>query len=243
MMIAVADKGIAIPLAFVLLAKQGNSNTLERTDLLEQVLKVIKPQQIKVLLADREFIGQDWFQFLIDKKVPFAIRVKKNGLLAGWIRLSFFFFELEPSQRKALKHRFVIYGCELAVAATHSVDSDRVIIVTNRKAIWALDQYVLRWEIESLFKALKSSGFKLEDSHLKDLERFCILIAIVSLSFLWTLKVGHWLHKRKPIRLKTHGRREKSFFRLGLDFIRRAITNLAFDSRPLNRAFKRLSCT
>ena len=45
LMVAVADEGIAIPLAFVLLEKRGNSNTLERTQLLEQVLEVIKPEQ------------------------------------------------------------------------------------------------------------------------------------------------------------------------------------------------------
>ena len=45
LMVAVADEGIAIPLAFVSLEKRGNSNTLERTQLLEQVLEVIKPEQ------------------------------------------------------------------------------------------------------------------------------------------------------------------------------------------------------
>ena len=243
LMVAVADEGIAIPLAFVLLEKRGSSNTLERTRLMEQVLKVIRPAQIEVLLADREFIGQDWFTFLSDKNIPFAIRIRENSLADEWFRLSAFFPHLKKAQKKCLHHRYKIYGCNLSVAATKSADNGLVIIVSNRKPAWALSTYAKRWQIESLFKALKSSGFGLEDTHLKDISRMTTLVAIVSLAFLWALKVGHWLHKQRPIRLKSHGRREKSMFRLGLDFIRRAVANLALDDRPLLSTFGLLSCT
>lgn len=243
LMIAVADDGIAIPIAFVLLGKTGNSNTLERTTLLEQVLKVIGSEQIEVLLADREFIGQAWFKFLDKHTIPFAIRIRENSLADEWFRLSHFFTKLNVSQTKQLQHRYKICGCNLAVAATKSPDKQLVIIVTNRKPTWALKIYAQRWHIESLFKALKSSGFKLEATHLTDTRRLSTLVAVVSLAFLWALKVGDWLHQQKPIRLKSHGRREKSRFRRGLDFIRRAITNLVLDRQPLDDAFRVLSCT
>lgn len=243
LMIAIADEGIAIPVAFVLLSKRGNSNTLERTTLLEQVLEVIKPERIEVLLADREFIGQDWFRFLIDQNIPFAIRIRENSLADNWFRLAAFFQQLEPLQTQSLRHRYTICGCELAVAATRSRDQHLVIIVTNRNPGKALSAYARRWQIESLFKALKSSGFNLEDTHLKDTERLSVLVAVVSLAFLWALKVGHWQHRLRPIRIKPHGRREVSIFRLGLDFIRRAITNLSLDSKLLHDAFRLLSCT
>ena len=105
------------------------------------------------------------------------------------------------------------------------------ILNVHPKASWALTAYAKRWEIESLFKALKSSGFNLEDTHLTDIDRISTLVAVVSLAFLWALKVGHWLHKKTPIRVLAHGRPAKSLFRLGLDFIRRAITNLTLDSK------------
>ena len=89
---------------------------------------------------------------------------------------------------------------------------------------------------------MKSSGFNLEDTHLKDTERLSALAAVVSLAFLWALRVGHWQHRVKPIRIKPHGRREVSVFRLGLDFIRRAIANLGLDTKPLDVALKLLSC-
>lgn len=242
LMVAVVDDGLAIPLAFALLDKAGNSNTLERTTLLEQVLEVLSPEQIDVLLADREFIGQAR-RFLTDQKIAFAIRIRENSLADEWFRLSCFFTTLDVAQLGQLRHRYKICGCELAVAATRSHDHQLVIIVTNCKPARALKLYALRWQIESLFKALKSSGFKLEATHLKDIDRLSTLVAIVSLAFLWALKVGHWRHQKQAIRRKSHGRREMSIFRLGLDFIRRAITNLALDKQPLDDAFRILSCT
>lgn len=243
LMVAVADDGLAIPLAFDLLNKAGNSNTLERTTLLEQVLQVIKAEQIEVLLADREFIGQAWFKFLCKQSIPFAIRIRENSLADEWFRLSCFFNTLGVADSKSLHHRYTICGSKLAVAATRSEDGQLVIIVSNRKPTWALKTYALRWQIESLFKALKSSGFKLEDTHLNDIDRLSTLVAVVSLAFFWALKVGHWLHQKQAIRLKSHGRRETSIFRLGFDFIRRAVTNLALDKQPLDATFRVLSCT
>ena len=243
LMLAVTDNGLAIPLAFVLLNKAGNCNTLERTTLLEQVLKVIAAQQIDVLLADREFIGQAWFSFLNDQNIPFAIRIRENSLADEWFRLAHFFTHLEVCKTKNLHHRYKICGCDLAVAATRSCDKQLVIIVSNRKATWALKIYALRWQIESLFKALKSSGFKLEDTHLTSTDKLTTLVAIVSLAFLWAMKVGDWLHQQQPIRLKSHGRREKSLFRLGFDFIRRAVTNFSLDKNLLHVTFSLLSCT
>lgn len=243
MMIAVVDAGVAIPLAFELLEKRGNSNTAERIDLLEQVLEVIEAKQITNFLGDREFIGQDWFAFLEEKNIPFAIRIKENNLVDQWFRLSMFFTKLEAGQKQYLHHRYTICGCQLSVAATRSSNNQLVIIVTNRKPSWALETYAQRWQIESLFKALKSSGFNLEDTHLKDIYKLDALIALVSLAFIWALKVGHSIHMKKPIRIKSHGRREKSIFRLGLDSISRAITNFTFQPKLLNDAFRLLSCT
>ncbi|MBI2786205.1 MAG: hypothetical protein HYX60_07855 [Legionella longbeachae] len=33
---------------------------------------------IKGILADREFVGKDWFGWLLKEKIPFHIRIKNN---------------------------------------------------------------------------------------------------------------------------------------------------------------------
>jgi len=50
--------------------------------------------------------------------------------------------------------------------------------------------YKRRWQIETMFKALKSSGVNLEDTHLKDSERIKKLVSLVFIAFIWCYKVG-----------------------------------------------------
>ena len=38
----------------------------------------IGADKVDYLLADREFIGEDWFQYLIDAGINFVVRIKSN---------------------------------------------------------------------------------------------------------------------------------------------------------------------
>jgi len=70
---------ISIPLVWILLDKKGNSSTKERIELIEQILKIMPASSIEMILADREFIGADWMEYLnYNKKIAFAIRAKVN---------------------------------------------------------------------------------------------------------------------------------------------------------------------
>ena len=84
----------------------------------------------------------------------------------------------------------------------------------------------MRWDIETLFKALKTQGFDLETTHLSDQEKIDKLIAFLSIAFLWAHLGGEWLHQQKPIKVKSHQRRSISLFRYGLDFLRGVFLNL-----------------
>ena len=35
-------------------------------------------ESIQSLLADREFVGDDWFTYLVENKIPFVIRLRKD---------------------------------------------------------------------------------------------------------------------------------------------------------------------
>ncbi len=58
--LALVYKGVAIPLMWTCLDKQGNSNTKERIAFFKRFFEVIFRSQIACLLADREFIGEAW---------------------------------------------------------------------------------------------------------------------------------------------------------------------------------------
>ncbi len=65
-----------------------------------------------------------------------------------------------------------------------------------------------RWEIETTFRVMKSSGFNIEDTLLRDKRRIARLFAMERIALVWAYLVGE--HKDlyvKPIRILKHGRR------------------------------------
>ena len=54
----------------------------------------------------------------------------------------------------------------------------------------ALAQYAQRWGLETLFAALKTRGFNLEDTHITHEERLQKLCALVALAVAWCHQVG-----------------------------------------------------
>lgn len=74
------------------------------------------------------------------------------------------------------------------------------------------------------FKAFKTTGFNLEDTHLRDADRIDKLIIVVSIAFTWAYKTGIYVHEHvKPIVIKAHKRKAHSFFKYGIRFIINAL--------------------
>ena len=71
-----------------------------------------------------------------------------------------------------------------------------------------------------MFKAMKSAGFNIEDTHLTDLHRIGKLLLLVMIAFVWCYNIGELVRlKYNPIRILKHGRKAKSIFRYGLDIV------------------------
>ncbi|WP_445223520.1 transposase [Catalinimonas locisalis] len=102
-------------------------------------------------------------------------------------------------------------------------DDEHLIVMTNTFAHLALNLYQRRWSIESFFQSIKQRGFRLEDTHLNDLDRLRNLFALVAIAFTVCLHIGRWSNQnQKPIEIKNHGYKANSFFRYGLDCWRNA---------------------
>ena len=65
-----------------------------------------------------------------------------------------------------------------------------MIIVTQRMVESAIVDYGKRWGIETLFGILKSRGFNLEGTHLREMERLSKLVALLRLAM---LGAGEWV--------------------------------------------------
>lgn len=244
----ITDQGLSVPLAWKMLPKRGNSNQQERIDLLQECLSLFKENPIAYLVADREFIGQQWFAFLIEKKIPFFIRIRENQWLQqsrkGPTKAFWLFHNLPLNTLRAYHKPWRLQAQWVYLAGLKRVNQkgqlEFVIIASYAFDAQALTHYARRWQIECLFKALKSSGFHLEDTHLLDSERLNKLLALVSIAFVWVYRIGNYQQQRKPIPIKTHQRRAQSSFRYGLDALTQA---LQFDFALSITFIKLLSCT
>ena len=82
----------------------------------------------------------------------------------------------------------------------------------------------------------------MEDTHLTDYKRLDKLLMLIALAFVWAYKVGIFKNKNKPLKIKKHGRLEKSIFAYGLQCIAQALIN-SFQSIIQNLIAAFLSCT
>ena len=221
-------RGVGVPLLFELLDKKGNSNTSERKLLFKKLLRILPAKQIASFTADREFIGQDWYNFLITNKIPFYIRIKSNTLVEfNGVTFHASDFALGKHKRTFENIRVQRFRLKLATKIIgHEKDKeDRyLLILTNTNVEKAIDIYRNRWSIEVFFQSIKKRGFNLENTHLTKLPRLKKLFAIVSLAFCACLNTGLWKHdKIKPMKKKKNGYKPYSFFRYGLDELRRVL--------------------
>ncbi len=97
--------------------------------------------------------------------------------------------------------------------------------------------------METLFGCFKSRGFRLESTHLSEPERLSRMIALLTIGLCWAFRTGEWLAQHEPIKLKKHGRKAKSIFRYGLDYLRRVLLNIEECEKELLQALQFLSCT
>jgi len=87
-----------------------------------------------------------------------------------------------------------------------------LIVITNHRPHQAIADYGKRWGIETLFGCLKTRGFCLESTHLKDPERLSRMIALLTIALCWAFLTGEWLAQQQAIPIKKHGRKAKRMF-------------------------------
>ena len=228
-MLAVVHDGIAYPLLFSMLPKRGTSNTQERIDLVQRYVSLFGADTIDCLLADREFVGERWVKWLNDNCIRYFIRIRENFWAFNpksgkQVRVSWIFNRLKVGEADFLHHIFYVNGqaCYLSGSKVkgHDGKPELQIIISFNRPEDAVETYRQRWQIETMFRAMKSAGFNIEDTHLSDIERIEKLLLIVMMAFVWCYNIGEFVHRNlKPIRILKHGRKAKSIFRYGLDIL------------------------
>jgi hypothetical protein len=214
---------------WVTLSKQGNSNTAERIALMDRFIDIFGTESIQFLTADREFIGHQWFDYLIKMGIHFRIRIRDNFQVSNargkLVTVKTLFRDLKPGKFKVLRGTRNVLGHELFVIGSLAPDGKYLIVVTFKDPQHAIEDYLQRWGIETLFGCLKTRGFRFESTHMTNPERINKLVALLAIAFSWCHLIGEWRHDHRPIKIKKHGRKATSLFRYGLDYIREVLFN------------------
>lgn len=240
---------VAIPIWWEDLGKAGHSSQEERMEMLGKAMEKYGLTGM-TLLADREYVGKEWFKYLASKGLRFVIRVKEGiyhqevdaGGGRTWQQLKYL------AARKA-KGKKVSKKIELAGLSLHYIvlknprpgaEDELVYMLTNLDSPTKASRlYEWRWQIEVCFKHLKSNGVNLEAMNVQGKEKRHLMMAIAVLVYILAIREGMIKERRSGIRWvidKASGYeyRAVSVFLKGLDILRRKVLNLVQFKRYLH---------
>lgn len=250
--LCIVYQGVAIPIYWTQLDKNGgHSSEQDRQDLFIEACKRYELSG-KILLADREFIGEKWLLFLVSRNIDFIIRMSKTcykipiSQSQGYVHS-----KLEKLATNAAKSRRGVFKKFQIKEHTYSV-----VIVKNDKEdpkeplIYfistlddkrqILDGYRIRWRIENCFKHLKTNGFNLEDLNLRTDAKLLMMFAIVIMAYVLSIYLGL---ENKNEYMKKYKDKSKnlsvSYFRQGLSILKSIAWNFKKFKEFLINLFKK----
>lgn len=222
--LSVASEDVAVPILWKFLKRKGCSDDAERETIMCDFLEMFAASDIKYVCADREFASVRWLEFLTREKISYRLRIKANH-------------ELTDKRGKPIKARKLLQTARIGeavicrrwrklwgryrvcVTGRKRADGELLILISNEPSPEMIEEYRRRWQIETLFGWLKSRGFDLEETHLRESERLEKLLGLLALAICWSWLAGKKVCQTKPIAVKKHGRRTRSVFRVGLDYL------------------------
>lgn len=233
-------KGCGLPILFELLDKRGNSNQVERIDLLTQFVDLFGMHRIHCVIGDREFIGEKWYHYLITNQIGFYLRLPKSHKIitpSGEEKRIDELVDGYPAGTEAWLSNVKINTIDVNIGfkkllkdGKNRKEDDYLAIITNQKGSKALFQYQKRWSIETFFQSIKKRGFDIEATHLNQIDRIKKLFALVAFAFSLCVALGWHQHSKvKAIPVKNHGYKQNSFFRKGMDTFEDAFERIHTD--------------
>ncbi len=228
LVLAVVTRRFRTPLFWTLLDGPGNSATEARIALMTRYLAHFPASTVRLLLADREFIGTEWLRYLNDNNIKFAIRLREDLRvttedgseltlfarlrLAGRTR----FFQARLGAREDAEAN----NAPLLHFAAKRLKGEWLIVVSNVPGRQALPAYRKRWAIECMFGDAKTRGLNIEDTRLIHPRKLALLMALVALAIVWAGRAAATHFGSASPKRKSHGYFAQSWFRTGFDLIR-----------------------
>lgn len=223
-----------LPLGWRLLrGAKGHASAAVQLELLREVGVLLPPGMEVWLLADAGFQSVQVLRWLRQHGWHFVFRQPGNVMLYP-ARGPAHLFQAVPLRRGQTQvigwvrftqaHQF---GWLWAVAHWDAAEDEPWYLIADLPDTPRLLRYYAgRMWIEETYGDLKGHGFDLEATHLTDLERLSRLLLAVCITFVWFIALGSWVVKRglRPL-VDRKDRRDKSYFRLGWDWLKHAQRN------------------
>ncbi len=231
--VGVVYRGRTIPVAWRVVAQSSSTVrlwTIQRV--LRQAQRILPVGVAIVLLADRGFADGKLMKYLRDNLGwHFRIRIKRSFQFqhqGQWRRVSS--VQLQPGQ--AYFTDAVSVGKtkpypNVYLAFAHDKQSGEhwTIVSDEPTNLQTFAQYRLRFCVEESFLDLKSNGFNLEASRLRDKFALSQLCGVIALTMLFLVLQGvQVVASGKRRQVDTHWNRGMSYLKLGWNWIRLAIT-------------------
>ncbi|XQQ06700.1 MAG: transposase [Leptolyngbya sp. IPPAS B-1204] len=205
---------------------------MDNSESVTPIAKSLARRVTVVLLADRGFADGKLMKYLRDNLGwHFRIRIKRSfrfQLEGQWCKVSE--VQLQPGQ--AYFTPVVSIGktkpCPnvyLAFAHDKLSDEDWTIVSDEPTTLQTFAQYRLRFCVEESFLDLKSNGFNLEASRLRDKFALSQLCGVIAVTMLFLILQGvNVVASGKRRQVDAHWKRGMSYLKMGWNWIRLAIT-------------------
>jgi hypothetical protein len=232
--VGVVYRGRTIPIAWRIVAQSSSTVrlwTIQRV--LRQAVRVMPPGVAIVLLADRGFADGKLMKYLKENLGwHFRIRIKRSfqfQMNGQWHKVSS--VQLQPGQAYftpavSIGKTKPYSNVYLAFAHDQQSGEDWVIVSDEPTTLQTFAQYRLRFCVEESFLDLKSNGFNLEASRLRDKFALSQLCGVIALTMLFLVLQGvQVVDSGKRRQVDAHWKRGMSYLKLGWNWIRLAITH------------------
>jgi len=217
-----------LPLTWVVYKGQkGHAPAATHIAVLQAVLPLLPPEASVILLGDGEYATVDMLVWVTEHTDwEFVVRTAKSIQVYSdgeWVGLGELY--LEPDSLLHLpdvQYTQQAYGPVQAICWWAAHEQAPLYLLTNMTlAEEACYWYRYRFRIETLFSDQKTRGFALDKSHLADPARLARLFLATALAYIWIVYLGITciLDGNRPV-IDRVGRRDKSMFRLGLDWLK-----------------------
>jgi hypothetical protein len=231
--VGVVYRGRTVAVAWQVVAQSSSTVrvwTIQRV--LRQAARIMPDGIAIVLLADRGFADGKLMKYLRENLGwHFRIRIKRSfqfQLQGQWFKVSS--VQLQPGQASFTPGVSVgktnpYPSVYLAFAHDQQSDENWVIVSDEPTTLQTFAQYRLRFQVEESFLDLKSNGFNLEASRLRDKFALSQLCGVIALMMLFLVLQGvQVVISGQRRQVDAHWQRGMSYLKLGWNWIRLAIT-------------------